>query len=383
MGSRLNFKNFVDGLSDEVINLKQPALGSSLPLTRQNSVFSLTFDEFQNSWGGGIGKDFGSMNMDELLKNIWTAEESHSMMSNNTNFNNDINSGNGGNTVVNSGNNNGGLSVGVGGEGGGGSGGFFTGGSLQRQGSLTLPRTISQKRVDDVWKELMKEDDIGNGVGNGGTSGVPQRQQTLGEMTLEEFLVRAGVVREEPQPVERLDNFNGGFYGFGSNAGLGSDRNGFGSNQPHDFSGNGVAVRPDLLTTQTQTLQMQQQPQKVQQHLLTTQTQPLQMQQPQQLIQKQERPFAKQTTIAFSNTVDADNRSQPATQVTQNLENYNYLTKLDVVFRFRIKLVLDMQACFSYLTMACFCFFFVVPGSEAFDSWNSGPSYEQQSTASC
>ncbi|CAG7885067.1 unnamed protein product [Brassica rapa] len=67
MGSQMNF---VDVVRDEVINAKQPALGSGLPLTRQNSVFSLTFDEFQNSWGGGIGKDFGSMNMDELLKSI-------------------------------------------------------------------------------------------------------------------------------------------------------------------------------------------------------------------------------------------------------------------------------------------------------------------------
>ncbi|CAL9227922.1 unnamed protein product [Arabidopsis halleri] len=283
MGSQLNLKSFVDGVSE------QPTVGTSLPLTRQNSVFSLTFDEFQNSWGGGIGKDFGSMNMDELLKNIWTAEESHSIMGNNTTFNN----GNNGNTLINGGNNNnGGLSVGVGEE----TGGFFTGGSLQRQGSLTLPRTISQKRVDDVWKELMKEDDIGNGVVNAGTGGIPQRQQTLGEMTLEEFLVRAGVVREEPQPVESVTNFNGGFYGFGSNGGLGTAGNGFVANQPHDLSGNGSVVRPDLLTAQTQPLQMQQ------------------PQQPQQLIQKQERPFPKQTTIAFSNTADVVNRSQPATQ---------------------------------------------------------------------
>ncbi|KAL9289071.1 ABSCISIC ACID-INSENSITIVE 5-like protein 6 [Arabidopsis thaliana] len=274
MGSRLNFKSFVDGVSEQ-----QPTVGTSLPLTRQNSVFSLTFDEFQNSWGGGIGKDFGSMNMDELLKNIWTAEESHSMMGHNTSFTN-ISNGNSGNTVINGGGNNiGGLAVGVGGE----SGGFFTGGSLQRQGSLTLPRTISQKRVDDVWKELMKEDDIGNGVVNGGTSGIPQRQQTLGEMTLEEFwsgLVWLG------------KNLN-------RNGGLGTASNGFVANQPQDLSGNGVAVRQDLLTAQTQPLQMQQ---------------PQMVQQPQQLIQTQERPFPKQTTIAFSNTVDVVNRSQPATQ---------------------------------------------------------------------
>uniref|UniRef100_J3LHF1 BZIP domain-containing protein n=1 Tax=Oryza brachyantha TaxID=4533 RepID=J3LHF1_ORYBR len=47
-----------------------------LPLARQGSVYSLTFDEFQSTLGG-VGKDFGSMNMDELLRSIWTAEESH------------------------------------------------------------------------------------------------------------------------------------------------------------------------------------------------------------------------------------------------------------------------------------------------------------------
>ncbi|CAN7119983.1 unnamed protein product [Brassica rapa subsp. narinosa] len=256
MGSRMNF---VDVVRDELINAKQPALGSGLPLTRQNSVFSLTFDEYQNSWGGGIGKDFGFMNMDELLKSIWTAEESHSVMANNT--------------VINRVDNNGGLSVGVGGEVGDS--------GLQRQGSITLPRTISQKRVDDVWKELMKEDDTG-------ASEIPQRQQTLGEMTLEEFLLKAGVVREEPQQqVEMLDNINGGFYGFGTNAGLGSAPNEFGPNQPH-----GSMVRP-------QPLQM---------------LQPHKVQQPQQLIQKQVEPFPKQTTLAFSNPVGLDNRSQPPTQ---------------------------------------------------------------------
>ncbi|KAJ0262802.1 Basic-leucine zipper domain-containing protein [Hirschfeldia incana] len=262
MGSRMNF---VDVVRDEVFNTKQTTLGTGLPLTRQNSVFSLTFDEFQNSWGGGVGKDFGSMNMDELLKNIWTAEESQSMIATNT--------------VMNSGENNGGLFVGVGGETGGG--------GLQRQESITLPRTISQKRVDDVWKELMKDDDTGAG-------GIPQRQQTLGEMTLEEFLLKVGVVREEPQQhVEKLDNFSGGFYGFGSNADLRSAPNGFGPNQPHDFSGNGVVVRPNQLTTKTQ---------------------PLQMHQPQQLIPKQDGTYPKQTTVVFSNTVGLNNRSQPPTQ---------------------------------------------------------------------
>ncbi|KAI3802388.1 hypothetical protein L1987_30520 [Smallanthus sonchifolius] len=133
----------------------------SFHLARQGSIYALTFDELQNTMGS-IGKDFGSMNMDELLKSIWSAEE-----------------------IQTTGNN---ASNGV--QEGGGSGG---GANIQRQGSLTLPRTLSQKTVDEVWKDISKEF---NGFGQ---PNLPQRQQTLGEMTLEEFLVKAGVVREEAQ----------------------------------------------------------------------------------------------------------------------------------------------------------------------------------------
>ena len=54
------------------------------PLSRQGSIYSLTFDELQSTlggMGGGLGKDFGSMNMDELLRSIWTTEESQAMAS--------------------------------------------------------------------------------------------------------------------------------------------------------------------------------------------------------------------------------------------------------------------------------------------------------------
>nr|GMD99396.1 bZIP transcription factor 46-like [Ipomoea batatas] len=69
-------------------------------------------------------------------------------------------------------------------------------GYLQRQGSLTLPRTLSQKTVDE-------------------------RQQTLGEMTLEEFLSKAGVVREETQMAGQVTNGGGVFGDLVSNTGLG------------------------------------------------------------------------------------------------------------------------------------------------------------------
>ncbi|XP_010548013.1 PREDICTED: ABSCISIC ACID-INSENSITIVE 5-like protein 6 [Tarenaya hassleriana] len=268
MGSRVNFRNFADG----DMNQKQAVIGN-VPLARQNSVFSLTFDEFQNTWVG-LGKDFGSMNMDELLKNIWTAEESQAMNTTTTTTNN-INNGNNSNI----GNSNG-LAVAMGGGGDGCVG--FSGGNLQRQGSFTLPRTLSQKTVDEVWRELMKDSDNGGGGCSNGGSDVPQRQQTLGEITLEEFLVRAGVVREEPQPLERPDNINGGFYGFGGNASLGLHQNNFVSNHTLDFSGNAAGVRLGGLPPRSQP--------------------------------QQETAFPKQATIAFTNNVDMANISKPIIQ---------------------------------------------------------------------
>ncbi|KAI4342173.1 hypothetical protein MLD38_026825 [Melastoma candidum] len=140
-------------------------------LYRQTSIYSLTFDEFQNTWGG-LGKDFGFMNVDELLKSVWTAEESLAMTSN---------SGNDGNANVQPATN------------------------IQRQGSLTLPRTLSQKRVEEVWNDLFKESSEKDDV-NKGEFSAPQKQPTLGEITLEEFLFRAGVVREDPQPIRGPSN---------------------------------------------------------------------------------------------------------------------------------------------------------------------------------
>ncbi|CAO2191777.1 unnamed protein product [Urochloa humidicola] len=119
--------------------------------------------------GGGLGKDFGSMNMDELLRSIWTAEESQAMASASASA----------------------APAGV--EDGSA--------ALQRQGSLTLPRTLSVKTVDEVWRDFVR-DGAPPGPGAAGGAGAepqqPNRQPTLGEMTLEEFLVRAGVVRDNP-----------------------------------------------------------------------------------------------------------------------------------------------------------------------------------------
>lgn len=155
----MNFKNTKnDPAMDNSVGGRPPG---NFSLIRQPSVYSLTFDEFISTMGGP-GKDFGSMNMDELLKNIWTAEELQAMASTSSVQ-----------PVT----------------------GISGGGHLQKQGSLTLPRTLSQKTVDEVWKDISKD---GIATGHGGPN-LPQRQQTLGEVTLEEFLVRAGVVREDIQ----------------------------------------------------------------------------------------------------------------------------------------------------------------------------------------
>ncbi|KAF0887551.1 hypothetical protein E2562_002276 [Oryza meyeriana var. granulata] len=143
-------------------------------LARQGSIYSLTFDEFQSALGSA-GKDFGSMNMDELLRNIWTAEESQAIA---------VSSATAAPAAA--------AAAAVAGD--------AQQQPIQRQGSLTLPRTISQKTVDEVWHDIM-------GFGADAPAAAPaqaqaQRQPTLGEMTLEEFLVRAGVVREDMgQPI--------------------------------------------------------------------------------------------------------------------------------------------------------------------------------------
>ncbi|KAL6953316.1 hypothetical protein U1Q18_003130 [Sarracenia purpurea var. burkii] len=62
-------------------------------------------------------------------------------------------------------------------ENGGGGGGV----SLSRQGSLMLSKNVGNKTVDEVWKEIV--------AGSGG-----DREP---EMTLEDFLTKAGAVREE------------------------------------------------------------------------------------------------------------------------------------------------------------------------------------------
>ncbi|XP_022775807.1 ABSCISIC ACID-INSENSITIVE 5-like protein 5 isoform X2 [Durio zibethinus] len=244
MGTNMNFKNFGN---------KPPG---NYPLSRQPSIYSLTFDEFQSTMGG-IGKDFGSMNMDELLKSIWNAEETQTMASS--------------------------------------TGGLEGIGGLQRQGSLTLPRTLSQKTVDEVWKDISKEHSIGkDGIGTGATNNMPQRQQTLGEMTLEEFLVRAGVVREDTQLAGKVNNVNGGFFGElqqpGNNTGFG-----IGFQQPDrgsNLMGNRISEGGNQIVIQASNLPLNVNGVRSNQHQLA-------QQQTQQQQQHQQPIFPKQPAVEY------------------------------------------------------------------------------------
>ncbi|KAJ1263439.1 hypothetical protein BS78_09G184900 [Paspalum vaginatum] len=119
-------------------------------LARQGSLYNLTLDEVQNH----LGEPLLSMNFDELLKSVFP---------------------------------DGGVDTD-----GAGTGKPDLTPSLQRQGSIVMPPQLSKKTVDEVWKGI--QDGPETSAAEGGWR--RERQRTLGEMTLEDFLVKAGVVTE-------------------------------------------------------------------------------------------------------------------------------------------------------------------------------------------
>lgn len=138
--------------------VQEPKLQESL--TRQGSLYSLTLDEVQNQLGD-LGKPLGSMNLDELLKSVWSAE---------------ANQGTG--MVTDSS----GAQAGQG----------TSASSLPHQGSLTLFNDLSKKTVDEVWKDIQQKKNSNQ------ERATQERHSTFGEMTLEDFLVKAGVVAKSP-----------------------------------------------------------------------------------------------------------------------------------------------------------------------------------------
>lgn len=123
-------------------------------LAKQNSWYNLTLDEVKGLLGD-MGKPLGSMNLDELLQNVWTAEANNVMGIENEHVSSSSS-------------------------------------SLQRQASLTLARALSGKTVDDVWREIQQ----GQKKRYGDDVKIQDRENTLGHTTLEDFLVQAGLFAE-------------------------------------------------------------------------------------------------------------------------------------------------------------------------------------------
>lgn len=116
-------------------------------LSRQGSLYSLTLDKVRNQLGI-VGKPLGSMNLDELLKSVDNVGAWASPM--------------------------------------------------HRQESLTLSRDLSKKTVDEVWRDIQQKNK--KGANN------RERNAPLGEMTLEDFLAKAGVVTESTSPQQQQQN---------------------------------------------------------------------------------------------------------------------------------------------------------------------------------
>ena len=131
------------------------------PLVRQNSMYSLTLDEVQNQLGD-LGKPLTSMNLDELLKNVWTVEAGQAASMDND----------------------GAAQAGQ--------------AALQRQASMSLTGALSKKTVDEVWRDIQQNKVMEE-------KRFRDRQPTLGEMTLEDFLVKAGVVTETTSNQKNVD----------------------------------------------------------------------------------------------------------------------------------------------------------------------------------
>ncbi|KAJ1432116.1 putative ABSCISIC ACID-INSENSITIVE 5-like protein 2 [Sesbania bispinosa] len=122
-------------------------------LAKQSSWYSLTLDEVKCLLED-MGKPLGSMNLDELLQNVLTAEA---------------------NKVVGIKNEHESSSS-----------------SLQYQASLTLAQALSGKTVDDVWREIRQ----GQKKRYGDDMKIQDTEMTLGDTTLEDFLVLAGLFAE-------------------------------------------------------------------------------------------------------------------------------------------------------------------------------------------
>ncbi|KAG6517306.1 ABSCISIC ACID-INSENSITIVE 5-like protein 2 [Zingiber officinale] len=124
-------------------------------LSRQGSLYNLTLNEVQNH----IGEPLLSMNLDDLLKTVFPSE-GNQLCAAEVDMPTDRHASSSG---------------------------------LRRQGSMTMPWELSKKTVDEVWRDIQQEQEQNQKKVEIQRLG-HEKQPTLGEMTLEDFLVKAGVV---------------------------------------------------------------------------------------------------------------------------------------------------------------------------------------------
>jgi len=133
---------------------------------QQNSVLSLTLDEVC----GKSGKNLGSMSMDEFIASIWNTEDMQLNPPPPPPPTSDEAAKN--------------KSVAP------------EATTIPQPGPFSVPSPICKKTVDEVWSQIQKSQPQNNEGKGFDKNETLQKQPTLGEITLEEFLVKAGVVRE-------------------------------------------------------------------------------------------------------------------------------------------------------------------------------------------
>ncbi|XP_058773698.1 ABSCISIC ACID-INSENSITIVE 5-like protein 1 isoform X2 [Vicia villosa] len=145
---------------DQEVSMQEEQVETPIPqLSRQNSILSLTLDEFQCK----SGKSFGSLNMEEFLASICNSSDEATASHNNTK------------SVATEEEHN----------------------ISQHDNSFSVPPPICKKTVDEVWSEIHKNQPQFKEENSLKKNESRKKQQTLGEMTLEDFFVKAGVVQQQ------------------------------------------------------------------------------------------------------------------------------------------------------------------------------------------
>lgn len=143
-------------------------------IARQPSIYSSTLEELQNAINEP-GKKFGSMNMEEFIKNIWAREDGQAVPAS---------------TVASD------PRAGT--------------PSLQRRNNLVLPLAMSGKIGDETWKNIHPhppDADCASKLKQPSPPPPPwPPQETMGEVTLEDFLLRAGIAKEEADSTAPLSS---------------------------------------------------------------------------------------------------------------------------------------------------------------------------------